>query len=154
MTILKILANGHVWSWPVMTILEILANGHVWSWPSWRYWRTVMTGGFSPNGHDWSWPVMTTHNRYWKTRFFSIPFFCLWPVMTAHGMQKNITYSKNELKWAYHRNFWAKFWWIGVHKGIQYFTGFLVSSWSIQISFFMLLRQKTTNSISAASRIT
>ena len=52
-------------------------------------------------------------------------------------------------KWAFRRNFWAKFWWVGVHTGIQYFRGFLGLSWSIQISFFILLRQKTTNFIFA-----
>ena len=48
-------------------------------------------------------------------------------------------------KLAYHRNFLAKFWWFGVHKLIHYFTELY---WSIQISFCMLLRQKTTNYIS------
>ena len=30
--------------------------------------------------------------------------------------------------WAYHQNFWAKFWWVGVHIGIRYFKDFLESS--------------------------
>ena len=35
-----------------------------------------------------------------------------------------------------------------MHIVIQHFIGLLGSSWSTQISFFMLLRSKTTNSIS------
>ena len=50
-------------------------------------------------------------------------------------------------KW-YHRNFWAKLWYVSARTSIQYFRSLLGLSWSNQISFFMLLRQKTTNSIS------
>ena len=90
---LKTVMTGHVWSWPSWRYWRTVMSGHDRSWPSWRYWQTVMTGHDRWVFSKWSWLVMTTHNRYWKTRFFSIPFFCLWPVMTAHGMQKNITYS-------------------------------------------------------------
>ena len=48
------------------------------------------------------------------------------------------------------RNFWANFWRVSSRARAKCFTRFLGMYWSIQISFFMLLRPKTTNSISTS----
>ena len=50
---------------------------------------------------------------------------------------------------AYQLNLCASFGRVGARARAKYFTCVLGMSWSIQTSFFMLLRQKTTNSILA-----